>query len=49
MDSGIATATISRRPQVAEKREQHRDDQQAALEQVLADGVDDQSTSSVRS
>ena len=36
IDSGIARATISAGPQVAEEHEQHGDDQQAALEQVLA-------------
>ena len=30
-----------RRPQIAQKREQHRDDQQAAFEQVLPHRVDD--------
>ena len=41
IDSGIARATISRRPQVAQEGEQHGDDQQPAFEQVLAHGVDD--------
>ena len=41
IDSGMARATMQRRPQVAQEEEQHGDDQQAALEQVLADGVDD--------
>ena len=41
IDSGMARATISAGPQVAEEQEQDGDDQQAALEQVAADRVDD--------
>ena len=41
IDSGMARATISAGPQVAQEDEQHGDDQQAALEQVVADRVDD--------
>ena len=41
IDSGMASGHDQPGPQVAQEEEQHRDDQQAALEQVAAHRVDD--------
>ena len=41
IDSGMASGHDQARPQVAQEGEQDGDDQQPALEEVVADGVDD--------
>ena len=40
IDSGITQAVTIAGADVAEEQEQHRDDQQRALDQVLLDGLD---------
>ena len=49
IDSGMASGHDQPGPQVAEKGEQDGDDQQRALEQVAAHGVDDVIDQPVRS